>query len=71
MTVTALAGGLLAVAVLVATRTWRTLAVRVIGLANGVGRDALPGPVHVPYGVAIAGGGLYVAAELALAVIHP
>jgi prepilin peptidase CpaA len=65
MAVTALAGGLLALAVLVANRAWRTLAVRVIGMASGIGQQALPETLRVPYGIAIAAGGLYAAVQLA------
>jgi prepilin peptidase CpaA len=65
MMVTALAGGVLAVAVLLANRAWRTMAVRVIGMASGLEQAALPQTLHVPYGIAIAAGGLFVAAHLA------
>jgi prepilin peptidase CpaA len=65
MMVTALAGGVLALAVLLANRAWRTVAVRVIGMASGLEQAALPQTVSVPYGIAIAAGGLFAAVHLA------
>jgi prepilin peptidase CpaA len=63
--VTTLAGGLLGLALMVGNRYWPTLAVRVIGMASGVESAALPEALHIPYGVAIAAGGLFAAARLA------
>jgi prepilin peptidase CpaA len=68
---TALAGGVLALAVLCATRAWRPLAVRMIGMATGMGQEALPEGSRVPYGIAIAAGGFVVAMQLATSVILP
>jgi prepilin peptidase CpaA len=65
MMVTALAGGVLAVAVLLANGAWRSVAVRVIGMASGLEQAALPQTLHVPYGIAIAAGGLFAAVHLA------
>ena len=67
MIVTALAGGVLALAALFAHRAWRTVAVRMIGMASGVGQQALPEALRLPYGIAIAAGGLFVAVHLATA----
>jgi hypothetical protein len=55
----------LAVALLLANGAWRSVAVRVIGMASGLEQAALPQTLHVPYGIAIAAGGLFVAVHLA------
>jgi len=66
MVVTVLAGGALALSATIAHRYWRTLALRVVGRATGVAESALPEALCVPYGVAIAAGGLYAVVQLAL-----
>lgn len=64
--VTVLTGGVLALSAAVTHRYWRTLAVRVIGRATGIEEGALPEALSVPYGVAIAAGGLFAAVRLAI-----
>ena len=66
MIVMALAGGVLALAYIVATRAWRPLAVRAIGMASGIEQHVLPETLRVPYGIAIAVGGLCAVAQLAM-----
>jgi prepilin peptidase CpaA len=67
LVVTVLAGGVLALSAAITHRYWRTLAVRVIGRATGVDDAALPEALSVPYGVAIAAGGMLVAVKLTVA----